>query len=273
MMPGTVGTVGTDGMLLIFAAVLALGGIAVHATRRSELIRTWRGWLLCAAALGTGMALGRPGAAVLAALLGLVAATEYARLQRLPAADALLLEACAAGLPVGAWLAPHVLWRLVLGAAALLTLVPVLAADAAAGGRRAAHNVFGLLWLAPLTGFVLAGRTVLPLCFAVALADVGGWCGGRLLGGPRLSGLSPAKRWGGVLGAAACGLAALAGTGSLSPVTALAVVAAAPLGDLLESMLKRGAGVKDAGAWLPGFGGLLDRIDSLLLALAVVVIL
>jgi phosphatidate cytidylyltransferase len=107
----------------------------------------------------------------------------------------------------------------------------------------------------------------------VSVADVGAWCGGRLLGGPRLSPLSPAKRWGGVAGGAVAGPAVLAVLGALTPAFAVAVAAGAPLGDLLESMLKRSANVKDAGTWLPGFGGLLDRIDSLLAALALAVVL
>lgn len=72
---------------------------------------------------------------------------------------------------------------------------------------------------------------------------------------------------------AVAGLGALAALSALSWPAAVAVAVGGPAGDLLESMVKRGARVKDAGHWLPGSGGLLDRVDSLLVALAVLLVL
>jgi phosphatidate cytidylyltransferase len=115
---------------------------------------------------------------------------------------------------------------------------------------------------------------------ATALSDVGAFLVGRRLGGPRLApAISPHKTWAGVLGnglGAALGvvLLALALPGGLPLPLLVAlppvITGGALWGDLLESRLKRACGAKDAGAWLPGFGGLLDRIDSLIVVIPLV---
>ena len=100
--------------------------------------------------------------------------------------------------------------------------------------------------------------------------DIGAYFAGRAVGGPKLApSISPNKTIagliGGVLSAALMAGAWVYYVGLPAPLLWLAVplAVAAQLGDLFESGLKRRAGVKDSGTWLPGHGGLLDRLDGL----------
>ncbi|MHC3816082.1 phosphatidate cytidylyltransferase [Streptomyces sp. NBC_00341] len=263
----------------LVAGVLGAGGAAVAVLpsklrMRAELRRRWRTWALVAPVFLGSYLLGGGGTYALAAGLGVVAASEFVRMAGLRRGDHVVLVAAALVLPALAWLAPHLLD---LRAAALLpvaaALPSVLGGDDRTGFTRSARTAFGLLWIpVALTGLVTLGATAVTVGLAVALGDVGAWCGGTALGrrGPLarpLSPLSPNKTWAGVLGAAAATAGLLLVLGGFSLPLWAAVTGGCVLGDLVESMVKRESGVKDAGSWLPGFGGLLDRIDSLLVAL------
>ncbi|HUJ05160.1 MAG TPA: phosphatidate cytidylyltransferase [Streptosporangiaceae bacterium] len=169
-------------------------------------------------------------------------------------------------------------------AALALAFVAVLAwrLPGGAGGylRDVAAGTLVLAYLPGLASFVAlmlaqhdgAHRCLLFAILAVC-SDSGGYFAGILFGKhPMAPSISPKKTWEGLAGSAVFGLAAGAlGMTLLLPgalwqglVLGAAAVAAATLGDLVESMIKRDLDTKDMGSILPGHGGVLDRIDAML---------
>lgn len=162
-----------------------------------------------------------------------------------------ILAAAAVAAAIQRWLRGHQ-WRAAFGA--IYVGVPCVA----------------LVWVREVPD---AGYAALLYLFAVVWsADVGAYLCGKFIGGTKLAPrISPNKTWTGLGGGLGCGAAAGAAGFLLlgQPVfiggaLGLALAAAAMAGDLLESLLKRRFGVKDAGRMIPGHGGVLDRVDALM---------
>ncbi len=123
--------------------------------------------------------------------------------------------------------------------------------------------------------FVGTTMTILMILLVVKFTDIFAYFGGRAIGRHKLiSWLSPGKTWEGLIcgliGASLVGLACAPRVANLewwkAMIFGVVIGGVGQLGDLLESMMKRDAEVKDSGALIPGFGGVLDVIDSPLLA-------
>jgi len=160
-----------------------------------------------------------------------------------------------------------VVWRVIDGGGM------VALRDASAGTFAAAYIPF-------LAGFVMlmlgendGAQRVLFFILLVVANDVGGFTAGSLVGRHRMAPrISPNKTWEGLVGSVILALAVGVVAGSVllnlpifaSAAVALATVVTATLGDLAESAIKRDLALKDMSDLIPGHGGMLDRLDSML---------
>lgn len=248
--------------------------------RRELMLRVNSALVLGALAVGATYA-GLWPFAVLVSIVSVLVCWEWSRLVRGRTFDALLAAhltsvLCAAlltanGQPGGG------LIILFLGGAGLVAL---------GDGRADRLSVLGvfyaglpavaMVWLRSDASYGWA--VILFLYLMVWSADTGAFIAGRLVGGPRLwPSISPGKTWAGLFGgllmaalAATC-YAAIGGRDSVHIFAMLGLILAGATlaGDLLESALKRRFHHKDASSLIPGHGGVMDRVDGLVVAACV----
>jgi phosphatidate cytidylyltransferase len=201
------------------------------------------------------------------------------------AAPAIPVFAAAFGVPVAAyaWGPPAV------APAVVLAILAVVVTAALGSGptilREAAGGVLIVLYPATLVAFALlllrpddGIERVVTFVVVTICSDIGGYAAGVLFGKhPMAPSVSPKKSWEGFAGSAAgcviagvlCVTLLLDGAWWIGLLLGLAVVVAATVGDLCESMIKRDLGIKDMSNLIPGHGGLMDRLDSLALSVPV----
>ena len=266
----------------------------------TRIVSAFLGFLATLVVLWAGLPLLGPAYLVLT----FIAVSEYTAMMRLrgiPIRRRSLWIATALTLPASLppshpWMAPFgdVPWRelLLLG-----FVVSMLVLEVIASNRHSLHalafSVLGYVWISWLFGLVITLRytpdgviglwyLTLPI-LAIIATDVGGYVIGTLFGKrPLAPRISPNKTIEGAIGGFALAAVVVFATLALMPLSTgyrftflhvlvfcVAVPLAALLGDLFESLVKRWVGVKDAGVFLPGHGGVLDRLDSMLVAIPV----
>ena len=243
------------------------------------LVRVLSALVLLPIVLGALWA-GYPYFTILIAACGVIMAIEWTGLVQIPgwtAALHLVPAAMIFTLPYGLTI------ESALAVVAVLTGLP-LAVGLIFGRRALVWVGLGLVyvWL-PLTlaawmrdlehGLVV----ILWLLLVVWLTDIGGYFAGKGIGGPKLAPrLSPKKTWAGLfggmalaaLGGAIVSLALDFGQAAMMATLSAGLAIVEQISDLLESGIKRRFGAKDSGHLIPGHGGLLDRVDGIVLVAA-----
>ncbi|MBI3550592.1 MAG: phosphatidate cytidylyltransferase [Elusimicrobia bacterium] len=282
--------------LVFVGGILAFAGAALCALQfglRKDVSRVWaiyRGWLIMLPLVFGCLALGRAATIVFVIILSASGFKEFARATGLYADWGLtgVVYAAIAALGVVA-LVPDpntgspgwygLFMTMPVYTIALLPMLPILRNQPAGQIQPVSLAVVGFVycWLFCHLAFLANGPHAygyfMFLVVAVELNDVSAFTFGKLFGRhPLRSNISPNKTWEGALGALAVSLAlpwllrrSFPHFGPLQLVlTGVIVGVGAPLGDLSLGFIKRDLGIKDMGAAIPGHGGVLDRINSLL---------
>jgi phosphatidate cytidylyltransferase len=290
-----------DPILLAYAravaVVLAGSGLVLALLSRGlgkdlrSIWATWRAWLVMGPLFLAAAALGRPGLVVLFTGLSLLGMKEFARATGLYR-DWAMVGTAYAGIVAVAVLCGTLdpvrgtrgwyglFMALPVFATSAMLLVPIVRNRVKGQLQAMSLGILGFVYLGWMFGHLSFLATypralghILFLVFAVELNDVSAFTFGRLLGRhPLRSVISPKKTWEGALGALAVSMALpwllRFSFPHFTPVqlllTGLIVGVGGQLGDLSISVIKRDIGIKDMGAAIPGHGGVLDRIDSLI---------
>jgi phosphatidate cytidylyltransferase len=243
------------------------------------------------AAIGVGVALGavllgtlfvRGGFAVVVAVAVVLGVRELAQAMahrdvRVPWPP---VAAGGLGMIVASWFGGPTAMVAVLAMTALATMVWRMAEGAEGFVRDATAGLFTLVYLPMLASFAVLmlaqedgyKRVILFLTLPIA-NDTGGYATGVFFGKHKLAPkISPGKTWEGLIGSlvvtgvvAAIGITTmLHGQAWQGVALGAAAVVSATLGDLVESVIKRDLGIKDMSNLIPGHGGIMDRLDSML---------
>ena len=270
-------------LVLVLAVLVGLALRSGTPLREDVLIKRWVSWAGIAAFLVFGLLSGPLFFALLVMAMIVQGLREFAALVGLPTLYRRVVLGLGCVIPFVAMMSTelfHLVVPLFLVAA---TIQPLRAFPENPNAvRDLAFSLLGWGYVAWFLSHLVLIYTTIPggdgllvaIIASVALSDIGAYTIGRSFGKAKLAPMiSPNKTKAGALGNVAGAYVAFALMSfALPPALPTMVIAILPLvigaaslwGDLFESVLKREFGVKDAGDWLPGFGGLLDRMDSLI---------
>ena len=278
------------GLLLLAGGALAVLTYAFK-QKVSPVLLTYRGWLIMVPLVMGTIYFGRISIILGCTLVAIFGMKEFARATGLYRDWGMTGTAYIAIAAVGiASLVPDPFtgqpgwFGLFLGlpvyAITLLLIIPILRNRTHGQLQTISLAIFGFVYIGWMFGHLgfLANTThgigyLLYLVFAVELTDVAAFLCGKLFGHhPLRKAISPNKTWEGALGALAVSLIlpwvlrfSLPHFGAAQLLlTGIIVGIGGQLGDLTISVIKRDLGIKDMGAAIPGHGGILDRIDSLM---------